>query len=93
MIIPAPLANMTLPSLDKQTRRTVDRLIISEFKDWTVVIVTHHLESALDPESGIDQVVVLRGGQVVEVGSPTDLIHRPEGAFRKLVDMERTSEP
>jgi ABC-type multidrug transport system fused ATPase/permease subunit len=63
-------------------------LIQSEFKDWTVLIVTHHLELVIDPEAGINQVVVLQGGQVVEVGSPVDLMHRADGVFRKLVDGE-----
>lgn len=55
-------------------------------------MVTHHVESVLDPESDIDQVVVLQGGQVAEVGSPPELMRRSAGAFKKLIDLERDGE-
>jgi len=51
----------------------------------TVVLVAHRLESVL----GCDQVLVLQGGEAVELGPPQELLARPGGAFAALVAESR----
>lgn len=55
-------------------------------------MVTHRLESVLDPELGFDQVVVLDAGRVVEVGQPTLLLQRSDSRFKALVKLEQGSD-
>ena len=51
----------------------------------TVVLVAHRLESVL----GCDQVLVLQGGEAVELGPPQELLARAGGAFAALVAESR----
>jgi ATP-binding cassette subfamily C (CFTR/MRP) protein 10 len=51
------------------------------FAGTTVIVVAHRLESVL----GCDQVLVLHGGEAVELGPPRELLARRGGAFAALV--------
>ena len=47
----------------------------------TVVEVAHRLRSVI----GMDQVVVLGAGEVVEVGAPAELARREGGTFQSML--------
>lgn len=51
------------------------------FKEWTVIAITHKLDSILD----FDKVAVLDAGQLVEFDEPRALLER-ESTFRGLYD-------
>jgi ABC-type multidrug transport system fused ATPase/permease subunit len=67
-------------SADTETERRVRRLLDVEFKDYTVVMVTHRLEMAM----ACDRVIVLDTGVVVEDGRPADLLDIETGWFKDL---------
>ncbi|CZT46829.1 uncharacterized protein RSE6_07328 [Rhynchosporium secalis] len=78
-------------SLDQETEKLVNKLITNEFKDWTVVAVTHRPESVAALGSGFDMVVVLEDGRAVEVDTPGRLLAKDNGTFCKLVKLRHAS--
>ena len=72
-----------LSALDPAVANVVfDGLIEGELADTTRIMVTHRLEYALRA----DRVVVIEGGQIIEVGAPRDLIAR-RGRFGELIEL------
>ena len=58
----------------------------SEFHDATVITIAHRLNSVLDA----DKIMVLDEGQLVELGTPKELMARSGGRFRSLVHAEHS---
>ncbi|KAF2177348.1 hypothetical protein K469DRAFT_755155 [Zopfia rhizophila CBS 207.26] len=67
-------------SIDAKTDALMQRVIREKFSTHTIIAVAHKLETIVD----FDRIVVLDGGEVVEVGEPYDLLAKPESAFSKL---------
>lgn len=78
------LTGWFLHSLDQKTESTVDELIQTEFKEWTVLVVAHRLQTVVD----FDKVVVLQEGRIVELGSPRDLLKKEDSIFKTLWDLQ-----
>ncbi|KAM7193332.1 ABC transporter [Rhypophila sp. PSN 637] len=77
--------------LDMQTERLVNELIKTEFKEWTVLVVTHRVKAVAEKESGFDQIVILDRGKMVERGSPCELMRKgPGGLFYQMVQMQES---
>ncbi|KAF4426572.1 Multidrug resistance-associated 1 [Fusarium acutatum] len=57
-------------SVDQKTEETIKAVIESEFKDHTVVFITHRLDTII----GYDRVIVMDKGCVVELGEPKSLL-------------------
>lgn len=57
-------------SVDKDTEVAIMRVIEEVFKDYTVVAVTHRLESVI----GFDRLLVMANGEVVKEGTPRSLV-------------------
>ncbi|ETS75364.1 hypothetical protein PFICI_12308 [Pestalotiopsis fici W106-1] len=74
-------------STDTETERIVLRLLMDEFANYTVLIVTHRREMAM----ACDRVMVLDAGRIVEVGQPAELWKRAQGRFRALWLQESTA--
>jgi ATP-binding cassette, subfamily C (CFTR/MRP), member 1 len=68
-------------NVDGDTDVMMQRVMREEFKDCTVVVVAHRLDTIM----GSDIIVVMEDGCVVEVGPPQDLLKKNEGKFAKLV--------
>ncbi|KAF5023670.1 hypothetical protein F66182_4236 [Fusarium sp. NRRL 66182] len=66
-------------SMDPKTEETIKAVIESEFKDHTVVFITHRLDAIID----FDCVVVMEMGCVVEMGEPKNLL-ASESRFKAL---------
>jgi ABC-type multidrug transport system fused ATPase/permease subunit len=49
-----------------------------------VLVITHRLSTA----AAADQIVFLENGRIVERGSPDELLSRPDGAYRRYVDLQ-----
>ncbi|KAJ5973001.1 ABC transporter integral membrane type 1 [Penicillium vulpinum] len=68
-------------SVDRETERVMQEIIRVEFKDYTVIAVSHRLDMIMD----FDRVVVMDTGEVVEVGNPVVLAGQAETRFGDLV--------
>ena len=64
----------------KKKKKVTKKLLNERFKDSTVVIVTHRVDSVID----CDQVIVLSKGQIVETGTPSQLLAK-NGVFTELL--------
>ncbi|KAJ4131432.1 hypothetical protein NW768_005618 [Fusarium equiseti] len=57
-------------SVDHKTEEAIKAIIEDEFKEHTVVSITHRLDTIID----FDRVIVMEKGCVVEIGKPKDLL-------------------
>lgn len=73
-------------SVDLETDALIQRTVRSEFHDATVITIAHRLNSVLDA----DKILVLDDGQLVELGTPKELMARSGGRFRSLVHAEHS---
>jgi len=67
-------------SVDTKTDEVLKQVINEEFGGRTLVSVAHRRETIL----GQDMIVLLEGGEIVEVGVPGELINR-ESKLRELL--------
>jgi ABC-type multidrug transport system fused ATPase/permease subunit len=76
-------------SVDAKTDAEVQETIRREFvqKGVTVITVAHRLDTVL----GYDKIVVLGNGELLEYGTPTELISKPGGELRRLVLADRNN--
>ncbi|KAJ3526432.1 hypothetical protein NM208_g11192 [Fusarium decemcellulare] len=56
--------------VDQKTEAMIKTVIETEFKEHTVISITHRLDTIVD----FDRVVVMEKGRAVEVGKPQDLL-------------------
>jgi ABC-type multidrug transport system fused ATPase/permease subunit len=68
-------------SVDRETERLMQDVISSDFKNYTVVAVSHRLDMVMD----FDRVVVMDKGEIVEVGKPRVLAEENGSRFQILV--------
>lgn len=67
-------------SVDQETDRLMQKIILEEFSDYTIIMVSHRLEMVMS----FDTVLVMDQGSVVESGDPKMLIKKEGGKFREL---------
>ena len=67
-------------SVDRETDRTMQAVIRHEFKNYTIVMVSHRPETIMD----FDQVIVMDSGSIAETGSPRELAETEGSKFRDL---------
>ncbi|KAG9253072.1 ABC transporter [Emericellopsis atlantica] len=72
-------------SVDQETDEKMWKIIEDVFKGYTTIIVAHRLDWA----AMCDRVVVMRAGQIAEVGAPMALIEQEGGMFKELWDAQR----
>jgi ABC-type multidrug transport system fused ATPase/permease subunit len=68
-------------SVDHETESVMQEIIRTEFKNYTVVAVSHRLDIIMD----FDTVVVIDSGEIVEVGVPEKLAAETGSRFGDLV--------
>ncbi|KAJ4859436.1 ABC transporter domain-containing protein [Trichoderma breve] len=68
-------------SVDHDTDRRLQEIIKAEFENYTVIAVSHRLQTVVDYS---DRVFVLDGGRLVESGTPQALIATPGSYFGEL---------
>ncbi|KAK4463066.1 P-loop containing nucleoside triphosphate hydrolase protein [Cladorrhinum samala] len=68
-------------SVDQETERLMQDIIRAEFRNYTVVAVSHRLDMIMD----FDRVVVMDKGDIVEVGNPSVLAGESGTRFGELV--------
>ncbi|KAI0142611.1 ABC transporter type 1, transmembrane domain-containing protein [Hypoxylon sp. NC0597] len=67
-------------SVDRDTDRAMQGIIREEFKDYTIIMVSHRLDMVL----GFDTVVVMDKGSIIETGCPHKLVEMDGSRFREL---------
>ena len=73
-------------SLDAETEQRLVRSLAEWGRDRCILLVTHRLSTV----RLADRVVFLDRGKVVESGAPDELLARPGGAYRALVEFDRS---
>ncbi|KAL3185902.1 hypothetical protein MRX96_028779 [Rhipicephalus microplus] len=68
-------------SVDAETDRLIQQTVREVFADCTVLTIAHRLHSVLD----CDMVIVLDGGQVIEMGSPVTLSKDTNSVFSAML--------
>ena len=68
-------------SVDLDTDNLIQLAIRSAFSDCTMLTIAHRLHTIMDS----DQVVVMDGGLVAEVGEPEGLLQKNGGMFTDMV--------
>ncbi|OTA90463.1 hypothetical protein M434DRAFT_77909 [Hypoxylon sp. CO27-5] len=67
-------------SVDHETEKAMQEVIRVEFKEYTVVAVSHRLDMVID----YDLVVVMDKGEIIEMGNPAQLVKQPGTRFGEL---------
>jgi ABC-type multidrug transport system fused ATPase/permease subunit len=82
LLFPAQVVIMDEPtaSCDLETDELVQAMVREEFQGVTVLTIAHRLETVIDS----DKVLVLGDGEVLEYGSPTELLSLPSGPFAAM---------
>jgi len=75
-------------NIDIVTEKKIQALIKESFKDCTMIVVAHRLQTIIDS----DKVLVLDKGKTAEYDSPTELQKNPDSHFTKLLNEIRNQE-
>jgi ABC-type multidrug transport system fused ATPase/permease subunit len=67
-------------NVDHETERSMQEIIRAEFRDYTIVAVSHRLDMIMD----FDRVVVMDAGEIKEVGNPAALAGMEGTRFGEL---------
>lgn len=70
-------------SLDSKAEAEVQKALSELMKGRTTIIIAHRLATIRN----VDQIIVLKGGDIVEVGSPSELIQK-DGIYAELVKLQ-----
>ncbi|RPA83475.1 P-loop containing nucleoside triphosphate hydrolase protein [Ascobolus immersus RN42] len=68
-------------SIDMETEENIRESLKTSFAGTTTIIIAHRLEGVMDA----DKVVVMGSGEVLEVGSPDELMGKADSVFRGMV--------
>ncbi|KAH8258396.1 hypothetical protein KR038_011034 [Drosophila bunnanda] len=69
-------------NVDPETDKLIQQTIRSKFGHCTVLTIAHRLHTVMDS----DRVLVMDAGEARELGHPYELLQRPGGYLRQLVD-------
>ncbi|KAJ5217855.1 P-loop containing nucleoside triphosphate hydrolase protein [Penicillium citrinum] len=72
-------------SVDSETDKLMQQVIRTHFKDQTIIVIAHKLDTVLD----FDKIAFMDHGRVVEFDSPKVLLSRDGSAFKTLFDSFR----
>lgn len=71
-------------ALDPETERRLVAALREAARDRLVLVIAHRLSTV----RAADQILFLEAGRVVERGSHAELVARPNGAYRRFVDLQ-----
>jgi len=69
-------------SVDVETDRCIQSTVRSSFKDTTLLVIAHRLNSVMD----LDRIMVISDGTVGEFGIPSKLLSNPNGLLSQMVE-------
>lgn len=84
---PIVLLDEATASLDVENETQVQAALSELLQGKTVLVVAHRMRTV----DNADKIVVLEGGRVVEQGSPAELREKPEGRYRRMLELQRES--
>ena len=85
---PIVLLDEATASLDVENESHVQAALSELLKGKTVLVIAHRMRTV----DNADKIVVLEGGCVVEQGSPAELREKPDGKYRRMLELQRESE-
>lgn len=68
-------------SVDRRTDQLLQQALSETFSDGTILAVAHRLDTIIES----DLILVLGHGEVLEFGSPAELLRRESGSFASMV--------
>ena len=74
-------------SLDSKAEHEVQQALERLMKNRTTLIIAHRLSTI----AGVDTIVGLRGGKVIEMGSPSQLANSKDGIYAELLKLQTIS--
>ena len=83
---PVILLDEATASLDVENETAVQAALSGLIKDKTVLVIAHRMRTVMNA----DQIVLLSGGRVVEMGSPAELLKK-NGLFRHMAQLQSES--
>ena len=83
---PVILLDEATASLDVENETALQAALSGLIKDKTVLIIAHRMRTVMNA----DQIVLLSGGRVVEMGSPAELLKK-NGLFRHMAQLQSES--
>lgn len=84
---PIVLLDEATASLDVENETQVQAALSELLQDKTVLVIAHRMRTV----DNADKIVVLEDGRVAEQGSPAELRERPEGEYRRMLELQRES--
>ena len=84
---PIVLLDEATASLDVENETQVQAALSELLQGKTVLVIAHRMRTV----DNADKIVVLEGGRVVEQGSPAELREKPEGKYRRMLELQRES--
>ncbi|XP_029676431.1 probable multidrug resistance-associated protein lethal(2)03659 [Formica exsecta] len=69
-------------NIDSHTDALIQDTIRRNFKECTVITIAHRLNTVIDS----NRIIVMENGCIVEFGSPYELLHKPDGYFKQMVE-------
>lgn len=85
---PIVLLDEATASLDVENETHVQAALSELLKGKTVLVIAHRMRTV----DNADKIVVLEGGCVVEQGSPAELRGKPDGRYRRMLELQHESE-
>ena len=83
---PVILLDEATASLDVENETAVQAALSGLIRDKTVLVIAHRMRTVMNA----DQIVLLSGGRVVEMGSPAELLKK-NGLFRHMAQLQSES--
>ena len=84
---PIVLLDEATASLDVENETQVQAALSELLQGKTVLVIAHRMRTV----DNADKIVVLEDGRVVEQGSPAELREKPEGRYRRMLELQRES--
>ena len=84
---PIVLLDEATASLDVENETQVQAALSELLQGKTVLVIAHRMRTV----DNADKIVVLENGRVAEQGSPAELRERPEGEYRRMLELQRES--
>jgi len=84
---PIVLLDEATASVDAENETKIQAGISELVKNRTVLIIAHRMRTV----ANADKIVVLKDGRVVEQGAPQELLKKPDGVYKNMVELQKPS--
>ncbi|HBG42494.1 MAG TPA: ABC transporter ATP-binding protein [Porphyromonadaceae bacterium] len=84
---PIVLLDEATASVDAENETKIQAGISELVKNRTVLIIAHRMRTV----ANADKIVVLKDGRVVEQGTSQELLKKPDGVYKNMVELQKPS--